>query len=197
MYLKRPDIYTRLGASKLTKVILSFQGIIMCIGVLTCVISVDITGAPLIMPFCYGRTLDFSDVYNDYRNMNKHQDSSRLLIPSLIVLALQSFLFLEVGMYIILYKRFKEDDAKMKGTISAHHLKKRFRKNTINLTGQIFGFVLESIYFLGAIVLIYMRYIGIPMYTYIGLSSHTFVVIAMFLASPELRRHYLIFDVLK
>lgn len=165
----------------------------MFLGVANATLASDLHGAPLLIPFCKGISYEFQSTLRIYQDKNKYAKIGKFLI-FLNYLGVQSSLVFEIILYVILFKAFRQSDKKMEGKISASHSKKRFRKNTVNLVGQIVGFSIETIYFFGAIILMFFNLIGPFLWTYFGLCSHTLVTLAMFLASPELRRHYFKWD---
>ena len=183
----------KIGPENLTKIILAIQGFITIVGVIIAVIGSELHRAPMLIPFCKGISYEFFTTLRIYQGDHKYAQIGNILL-TFNYLLVQSILILEIILYVILFKAFRQSDKKMEGKISASHSKKRFRKNTVNLMGQVVGFAIETVYLFGAILFMFFRLVGPYLWTYFGLCSHTFVALAMFLASPELRRHYLKLD---
>ena len=145
----------KIGPENLTKIILAVQGFITIVGVIIAVIGSDLHGAPMLIPFCKGISYEFFTTIRIYQGDHKYAQIGNILL-TFNYLVVQSVLILEIVLYAILFKAFRQSDKKMEGKISASHSKKRFRKNTVNLMGQVVGFAIETVYLFGAILFMFL-----------------------------------------
>ena len=105
----------------------------------------------------------------------------------------QGLMCLEVWMYFKLYKTFKESSNSVKNNLTSKQLSQRYKKSTINLTGQIMLFVVNTLLNL-AIIFFKIRETkqDKPFFLLsLGLISGCLGNVALFIGSPDLRRKYL------
>ena len=105
---------------------------------------------------------------------------------------LQICIIIEFLCYIIIFKGLQKQDKSFIKIIQEDVLKKRLKKNTITLTGQAFGFIVELMYsILAQLLLHFGPQIGVyvsgllPCALIVTMAAYTS---AQIISSPELRR---------
>ena len=107
---------------------------------------------------------------------------------------LQVIVTFEVIIYIILFKHlhaYNKDMKKRKLGLSTETLNKRKRRNVITFLGEFAAFMVESVFAILMLVILYHESNQIIWFVpFIALFSQVALILTFFLASPELKRFY-------
>ena len=113
-----------------------------------------------------------------------------------LALMVQNFIFIEIAMYIILYRKIYMNDEAMIGPLPIERIRFRHKRSAINLTGQIIAFIAETLNFLITQVFLHKIFahdstFGITAYPCYIIITSSINSIAEFVSSPEMKRFYL------
>lgn len=145
---------------------------------------------PLAMSFCHDKSKTFLEI----KAKHDHDTNAGEHALKIYVGFLQSLGLLEFLMYVYLFKTLWFHDQKMASSVSEKIIKKRNKTNVITLSGQAWGFAIETITSIATNLLIALNFDSAFLQPQIApfyyVMTSTALSVGQFVTSPDMRSFY-------
>lgn len=189
-FMEKQEIIQKLGVRKLMKVIWSLEALAMMTPVTISYFGSMYGRTTMIQSICKGIPMELQSTIQKSSDTDGFLGWIDMMIKAFAIPRV-SLLLLEVVLNIKLFRKSRQQTDKMKKSISSKTASKRYKKNAINLRGQLINFTISTCF---EIVIFINGLFGIKLGYEIfslGIISAAFANIGTLLGSPELRREYL------
>lgn len=194
LFMARPDLLQRHGIERTKRFIWAMETLIVMTPLLATFLAPVFNFKTGSHARCHGTPTELSLLITEITLGNSDSQLWKMFGRSFLPLGMMLIIF-ELVLDVKLYHLFRKQTNKMKTSLTKTLANKRYKKNVINLKGQLIGFILKFMAIILIIAFYFLndQYFGLKQYWFmcIWMISVAFSNISTILASPDLRREYL------